>query len=125
MPDDEGVFDSEMSQEADEEVKTVADITINSMVGAFKLVEKVGGNEVTFLVDTEATHNFIDPTAVERIGLKLDTLRPFNVIVVDGEKLFGNAGCLNTKMITQRHATNTNLLVVPLGDPQVILGLYG
>lgn len=59
---------------------------------------------------------------MERIGLKPEVLKSFNVTVVDGEKIFGNTGCLNIQLMIQGHATIADLLVVPLGNSQVVLG---
>lgn len=58
-----------------EEVDDSPEIIINSMAGvigvnSIRLIGKIQGKEVTFLVDIGATHNFVDPMTVDKIGLK-------------------------------------------------------
>lgn len=47
---------------------------------------KILGKEVSFLVDSGATHNFVDPTTAKRLGFPLRTMNAFEVEVADGEK---------------------------------------
>lgn len=42
--------------------------------------------------------------------------------MADGEKVVGKFCCKATKIVIQGFEYDTNLLVVPLGDVQVILG---
>lgn len=43
--------------------------------------------KVSFLVDSGAAHNFVDPLTVCRLGLKPIVIEGFEVTIVDGEKL--------------------------------------
>lgn len=54
-----------------EEVDDSPEIIINLIgVNSIRLIGKIQGKEVTFLVDIGATHNFVDPMTVDKIGLK-------------------------------------------------------
>lgn len=57
------------------------------------MVGKINGNEVSFLFDSEATHNFVDQMTANRLGLKIVNVDNYSITVVDGEKLQGAQGC--------------------------------
>lgn len=104
------------------------ELTTNLMSGVMGVcsiwfIGKVMGKEVSFLVDSRATHNFIDPVTANRIGLPLQVMNTFEVEVVDGEKMEGTACCKDIKMSIQGFESSADLLVEPLGDTQVILRL--
>lgn len=66
-------------------------MSVNSLIGvvgvsSIQLVGKILGKEVSFLVDTGATHNFIDPTTTRRVGLQPQGMNALKVEVADGEK---------------------------------------
>lgn len=70
---------------------------------------------MSFLVDSGATHNFVDPSTAKRLGLQLQSTHSFAIEEADGEKVARKFCCRSTKLCT-------DLLVVFLGDAQVILG---
>lgn len=91
-------------------------------MSSIRLVGKIRGKILSVLVDSIATHNFIDPLTVERLGLLQEELNPFQVTIADGEKISGGTYCRAIKILIQGWNTETDLLVIPLGDPQIILG---
>lgn len=92
-------------------------------VSSIQLVGKIMGKEVGFLLDMGTTHNFIDPSTVTCLGLKLTAVSGFKVEVTDGEKMKGGECCYNTNIHIQDFESQTDLLVVPLGDAQIIMGM--
>lgn len=65
-------------------------------VSSIRLIGKIMEKEVSFLVDSGATHNLIDPATTRRIGLPLQVINTFEVKVADGEKMKGKAYCRDT-----------------------------
>lgn len=70
--DDE--YEGEYEDIADEDQGKVMKISLNAMTGVLRvssvmLVEKINGKEVSFLIISRATHNFVDPITAKRIGL--------------------------------------------------------
>ncbi|KAK2651338.1 hypothetical protein Ddye_018827 [Dipteronia dyeriana] len=69
-----------------------AELSLNAMSGVSKpsimrLMAYVGKFEVSMLVDSDFSHNFINVNIVRKIGLRWVTIEPFDVNVVNGEKL--------------------------------------
>lgn len=90
-------------------------------VSSIKLVGKIVGKEVPFLVDTGTNHNFIDPVTAKRIGLRPVPFKSFDVTIADTDKLTRSLGCPGTKIAIQRFTTVADLLILPPCDSQVIL----
>lgn len=93
IPDkrDDGVEWS-FNKEAQEEPQPPIELSANSVadvvgVSSIHLKGKIIGKEVSFLVDTGATHNFIDPTIARRVRLQPQSMNLFEVEVADGKKI--------------------------------------
>lgn len=50
----------------------------------FKIKEVIQGQQVAALVDSEATHNFIDAALVAKRGISTKDFEGFNIVVADG-----------------------------------------
>lgn len=69
-------------------------MTLHAMAGllvvsSIRLVGKINGKEVRFLVNSETIQNFIDPLIAKRIGLELEEIHNFKIAVADGEQIEG------------------------------------
>lgn len=64
----------------------------------------------------------MDPVAAARIGLNSIDVENYRVAIDDGVRLDGKQCCQGVKIAIQGIITKTDLLIVPLGDSQVILG---
>lgn len=75
-------------------------------VSSIRLIGTIMGKEVSFLVDSGATHNFIDPATAKRIGLPIQAMNTFEVEVAvevaDGEKMEGKTCSRDTKLRTHK-----------------------
>lgn len=74
------------------------------------------------MVVTGATHNFIDLITVARLQLEVAELPPFVVTVADGEKFKGKDYCTDIAISLPVIEKRAELLIIPLGDSQVLLG---
>ncbi|WZY74607.1 hypothetical protein YC2023_020991 [Brassica napus] len=100
MHDDgkEEVFDEEPCELLDEEENeveaVVAEVSISSVVGltssrTMKLKGELGGEEVTVLIDSGASHNFISEKMASRMGLITKNTTRYGVMVAGGVKVQG------------------------------------
>lgn len=78
---------------------------------------KINNKEVGFLL-----HNFVDPMMVERLQLNGLNVDSFEVTVARGENMASVHCCRGVKLNIQGQESEANLLVIPLGDAQIILG---
>lgn len=116
-----------LEEEEIQELQTLIELMANSLVeiigvSSIRFVEKVLGKEVSFLTYTGVTHNLIDSMSVERLGLKIQQLGSFEVEVADDEKVKGSECCKGVILHIQGYESKADLLVVPLGDMQLVLG---
>lgn len=81
---------------------------------------KIKGKEVSFLGDSGATHNFTNPITANRLGMQSENVGAFEVMMEDGKKIAGGGCCKGAKLSIQDYESNTDLMVVPPNDPQVI-----
>lgn len=95
-----------------------------SLVSSIRLDGKIKSKEVESLVDIRTTHNFIDPTTTRCLGLQPNEINTFNDKVEDGETIVGGECCTEKKMSIQRFDSQTDLLIIPMGDSQVVLRVY-
>ncbi|VFQ68778.1 unnamed protein product [Cuscuta campestris] len=88
MGEDEG---NEEELELEEEDEVTADISsLQSMAGmstprSLRLTGQVAGQAVGVLIDGGSTHNFIHPQTVERLGLAVEAVPPFQVYIGNGD----------------------------------------
>lgn len=124
FPEEEGEQGLEREEEIEySELKTIK-LSLNSITGvsSIRLVGRINDKGVEFLVDTEATHNFADPMMVEKLQLKGLKVDSFEMTVAGGEKIVGVHCCRDVKLNIQGKEREADLLVISLGDAQIILG---
>lgn len=88
-----------------------------------KVAGMVGKQKLTILIDSGATHNFIDPNTVKRLGFQEECSTPLTVTVADGYRLLSGTICSNLGWNMQGHKLNGNLRVLPLGGYDIVLGV--
>ena len=104
-----------------------AELSLNAMSGVSKpstmrLMAWVGKFEVSMLVDSGSSHNFINANIVRKIGLRGATIEPFDVKVANGEKLKCEEVVHEVKMNMQGVMIAANLHVLSLVGVDVVLG---
>lgn len=110
-----------MEEIVEEELKPL-ELSLNAIEGvvgisSIRLIGKVSGKQVGFLVDTGATHNFLDPRIIAKLQLKVEDIAPFSVTVAGREKFQGGEYCHKVLLCIQGQRNEANLLIVPLGEP--------
>ncbi|KAI9178446.1 hypothetical protein LWI28_026583 [Acer negundo] len=87
-----------------------------------RLIAWVGKFEVSMLVDSGSSHNFINANIVRKIGLRGATIEPFDVKVANGEKLKCEEVVHEMKMNVQGVRIAADLHVLSLVRVDVVLG---
>lgn len=52
-----------------------------------KVRGKIGQHQVTLLIDSGSTHNFLNSKIAYKLGLFINSARKFKVVVANGEKI--------------------------------------
>ena len=132
MHDDgeEEVFDEEpreLFEEEEDEIEAVmAEVSINSVVGlsssrTLKLKGELEGTEVTVLIDSGASHNFISEKLAAQLGLIAKNTTRYGVMVAGGVKVQGRRVITGAEPKLQECTVHTSFLPLELGIADVIL----
>ena len=133
--DDEDEIGNEVESSDEEEPRVIdhgksereAELSLNALSGASKpstmrLMAWIGKYEVTLLVDSGSSHNFINANIVRKLGLRGVTVEPFEVKVANGDKLKCEEVVRDVKMNVQGVRITTDLHVLTLVGLDVVLG---
>ncbi|XP_020266215.1 uncharacterized protein LOC109841679 [Asparagus officinalis] len=77
---------------------------------------------ISILIDSGSTHNFVNSKLVKRLGLPVTEYSNFDVLVASGELIKGDGVCQGVSLDCQGVSIQVNLLVMPLGGSQIVLG---
>ncbi|KAI9162349.1 hypothetical protein LWI28_026440 [Acer negundo] len=104
-----------------------AELSLNAMSGVSKpstmrLMAWVGKFEVSMLVDSGSSHNFINANIVRKIRLQGAAIKPFDVKVTNEEKLKCEEVVHKVKMNVQGVRIAADLHVLSLVGVDVVLG---
>ncbi|XP_042980015.1 uncharacterized protein LOC122310203 [Carya illinoinensis] len=104
-----------------------AELSLNAMSGvqkptSMRVMAWIGKFEITLLVDSGSTHNFINANIVTKVGLKPSTIEPFEVKVANGDKLRCEGLVREVKMNVQGVRIVADLHVLSLVGLDVVLG---
>ena len=81
------------------------------------------GQRVITLVDTNATHNFIDARLVEKRGIQTEEFGGIRLRVVDGYVLNYDRKITELPLKVNNYAFKIYFYVVPMGDIDIVLGM--
>ncbi|XP_020258301.1 uncharacterized protein LOC109834681 [Asparagus officinalis] len=77
---------------------------------------------ISILIDSGSTHNFINSKLVKKLGLTVTEYSNFDVLVASGEVIKGAGVCQEVSLDCQGVNIQVNLLVMPMGGSQIVLG---
>lgn len=73
-----------------------------------RLVGQIQGYRVVILIDTESTHNFMDPSIVKRAPLQTIPTEGLVVKVAKGDTIINQGRCLKVVMHMQGNSYSTD-----------------
>lgn len=83
----------------------------------------LAGQKVITLLDTGATHNFIDARLVEKRGIQTEEFEGIRVRVADGYTLKCNRMITQLPLRVNNYEFKTDFYVVQMGDTDLVLGM--
>nr|DAD19760.1 TPA_asm: hypothetical protein HUJ06_021223 [Nelumbo nucifera] len=124
----QGDGDIEMEIEGEREsTHDELEVSLHAITGhtpgrIMKVKGKVGGEEVTALVDSGSTHNFLSTKLAQRVGLKPTKDGQFKVAVVNGQTLVSPGKCFAVSLMLQDVPLQIDFYLLPIDGYEVILG---
>ncbi|VFQ72886.1 unnamed protein product [Cuscuta campestris] len=78
---------------------------------------------VDVLIDSGSTHNFIQPSIVEKLRLSVREVAPFRVYVGNDASLVCTHQCCNIDILLQGFCFTVDVFVLPIHGPNMVLGV--
>ena len=88
-----------------------------------KIKGHINNNNVTVLIDSGSTHNFVNVNLAKIFNLFIRPVPNMKVMVVDGKKIDNVGKCHKVKLQMQEYNLESDFLAVPLGGIDVVLGI--
>ena len=88
-----------------------------------KLKGELQGQEVLILIDSGASHNFITSKLVKKLGLKLESTKPYYIRLGDGNRKSTQGCCQNLKVQSGPCMIKGDFFLFNLGGVNLILGV--
>ncbi|KAH9296672.1 hypothetical protein KI387_044252 [Taxus chinensis] len=102
---------------------TLATLVVPPTFYAFRVRGDLYGKKITILIDSGATHNFIDEDLVAKMGLQEEDFQGFNVIVADGHSISCTKKIPQLKFTIGDHEVRDDFYVVSIGGLDLVLGV--
>ncbi|KAL5776574.1 hypothetical protein ACOSP7_009500 [Xanthoceras sorbifolium] len=98
-------------------------LTGSAGLQTIRLRGKVRNKEITILVDSGSTHNFLDPNTAKLIGIEVEETETLWVTVGGGGEISSNAKCHSFSWTMQGISFTTEMRLLALGSYNAILGM--
>lgn len=127
----EEFVDAEGDEKEEEETTEFAEcaaLSAKSAMGissprTIKLRGMVNNKQALVLIDSGATHNFIDYRLMKELGLKAENTRSFGVITGSGKPVRGGGVCRDVTMTMQDYSVTSDFLPLELNNVDIILSI--
>ncbi|KAH9311173.1 hypothetical protein KI387_026208, partial [Taxus chinensis] len=113
----------EESGDEKESVGVLAQLSSFQRNESFKVRGMIKGQRIVALIDTGATHNFIDEVVVAKKGLQTEEFEGFKVMVADGFHISCTKKISNLTMQLGNYEVKDDFYVVHIGDTDAVLGI--
>ncbi|KAF3779607.1 hypothetical protein EJ110_NYTH33280 [Nymphaea thermarum] len=90
-----------------------------------KVVGKINNQKVVVLLDTGATHNFLNSRLAHLVEGKVTPQASFNIMVGNGKKLSCNEICKNVSLEMHKTPFKVDLYLLPIGGVDVVEATAG
>ena len=101
----------------------MATMTNISQPQTLKLKGHIKNENVTVLIDTESTHNFLDIRVARKFKLFVHPVPYMKVMVLDGNTIEKVGKCHKVKLHIQEFKLESELYTLPLEGVDIILGV--
>lgn len=115
-----------MEEENTEESNLSPQMSVHALDGTvdyrtMRVKRSIKGKMVHVLVDSGSTHNFMDVNVARKLGIQLETIPSFFVVVANGSRVHNKFMSKKVKWRMQGVDFMADMLVIPLGGADVVL----
>ncbi|KAI5316982.1 hypothetical protein L3X38_036689 [Prunus dulcis] len=126
-PDVEDEAEGEYNAEVDLAGEELPEVSIHAIYGArtpqtMRVHGNVGKHQMTFLVDSGSTHNFLSSKISRKAGINPTGFGKFEVSVANGEKLASDGLCKGVCILVQGVPITVDMYLLPLEGCDAVLG---
>ncbi|CAL5377841.1 unnamed protein product [Camellia sinensis] len=129
----EGSWSDEEDDDVDMEVIELKEneetpgISLHAIYGArapqtMKVRGRVGQHQITLLIDSGSTHNFLNSKVARKLGVSTNSAGRFEVVVANGEKISSSGRCKGICTIIQGVRITEDYFLLPLEGCDAVLG---
>lgn len=103
-------------------------ISLHTLAGIFnprtiRLTGAIQGQQLSILIDSGSTHNFIQDAMADWLGLQLHPLPKFHVYIGSGEYLICRGRCEQVAICVQQATIKHDLYILTMEGANVVLGI--
>ena len=102
---------------------SLAAITRISQSHTLKIKGHIKINNVTVLIGSGSTHNFVNASLAKIFNLFVCPVPNMKVMVADGKKIDNVGKCHKVKLQMQEYNLESDFFVLPLGGIDMVLGI--
>jgi hypothetical protein len=104
------------------------EISLNAITGnpnpkTMRMIGIIKGQQVTILIDSGSTHNFVDEQVAKLIGLKSTSKNVIKVRIANGQQISSPGKCEALSVKVQGNVFQVDLYILPLAGCDVVLGI--
>ncbi|KAF3788814.1 hypothetical protein EJ110_NYTH20333 [Nymphaea thermarum] len=124
--EEEAIEDTEVVEEEGEpevQEESICHVLTNNGLHAMKVVGKINNQKVIVLLDSGATHNFLNSKLAHLVEGKTEMQTPFNVMIGNGARLSCKEVCKDVCLEMQKTPFTLDLYLLPIGGVDVVLGI--
>ncbi|XP_034198084.1 uncharacterized protein LOC117613593 [Prunus dulcis] len=126
-PDVEDEAEGEYNAEVDLAGEELPEVSIHAIYGArtpqtMRVHGNVGKHQMTFLVDSGSTHNFLSSKIARKAGINPTGFGKFEVSVANGKKLASDGLCKGVCILVQGVPITVDMYLLPLEGCDAVLG---
>lgn len=103
-------------------------ISLHAMLGhtspkTLRLSGTIRNHNITILIDSSSTHNFIQERIVHFLNLPISNSNQFQVIIGNGDTLSCHTQCLNGPVLLSNKLFTIDFFILPISGVDLVLGV--
>ncbi|XP_071705151.1 uncharacterized protein [Rutidosis leptorrhynchoides] len=126
--EEESVQVNEIVQLTEVDQYTQPQLSLNALTGTdnyqtMRVTGHVNKYKVHILIDSGSTHNFLDYETAKRLGCRLNSTVPMQVLIPGGNKIITSNACDKVVWTINSAVFSSEMVLIPLVGTEMVLGI--